>query len=625
MGIWALGYDDGYKALWDEIEDHFTDCWTVPCRDTIYDMGGPGAPYNNDENYSYTIDPNGGGRLKLDFENFDIEYGYDSLWIHDGADTTAPLIGSYTGTSGPGTVLSSGESLTLVFSSDGATTAPGWEAIWTCLPDTVSPGSSIDSLPDWVTEDFLVSFSDSDESSGSGLKAAYFRVLQKDSVRWEGDPKAGFFGDAFETKSIPAKWSIDTGSWQMSNGKLHQSDESLSNTNIHAPLQQDRSDRYLYHWKAEMDGSGANRRAGLHYFCDSAELSNRGNSYFVWFRLDDDRIQLYKVVNDSWGSGPVLDVPYSFQAGRLYDLKLSFDRTTGKTRIYVDNVLEAEWVDPNPHNSGNAVSFRSGNAELKVEQFGVYRSRKASEQVEVGPESRSALRYQSLGPGKWAGRIGSIVQDSAGNLSPIDRDSVKVDTTAPILSALQDGHAAKDRDTVMDPKGTLKAEWDPGSDPHSGLDHYSYTIASKPGDSDIVGWSGGISDTSVSRSGLTLRADSTYYFGLRASNRAGLSEELFSDGILVQKSSSLKPHGPTEAKLYPSPFRERFKVRWQEPKELEKVELLDGRGRRIRVRTERPNAKELIVRPKGTGSRGIHFLWIRSKNGKDRVYQVLRR
>jgi spore germination protein YaaH len=59
IGIWALGYDDGYNDFWDLIRDKFTDCATVPCTDTIYDMGGPSRNYYDNENYTYTIAPTG--------------------------------------------------------------------------------------------------------------------------------------------------------------------------------------------------------------------------------------------------------------------------------------------------------------------------------------------------------------------------------------------------------------------------------------------------------------------------------------------------------------------------------------------------------------------------------------
>ena len=68
MGIWALGYDDGYTELWDVIEDKMTTCRNVSCVDTLYDMGGPQRDYYNKEDYIYTINPqNGAYPLNLNF------------------------------------------------------------------------------------------------------------------------------------------------------------------------------------------------------------------------------------------------------------------------------------------------------------------------------------------------------------------------------------------------------------------------------------------------------------------------------------------------------------------------------------------------------------------------------
>ncbi len=624
MGIWALGYDDGYTALWDEIEAHFTDCRTVPCSDTLYDQGGPAASYNNDEYYSYTIDPSATGKVELNFLSFDIEFGYDSLWIYDGADTNAALIGSYTGTSGPGKIVSSGEALTLKFVSDGATVAPGWEAVWECIPDSIPPGTSLDTLPDWVTGDFDVKFSDTDETGGSGIEKGFYSVQQWTNGEWRGNGKAGFFHDAFGQNSLHPDWTVDTGTWQLNGGELQQKDESLSNTNIHATLQQSLSNRYLYHWRMQMSGSGGNRRAGLHYFCDSAELSNRGNSYFVWFRLDDDKIQLYKVVNNSWGSGPVHEVNYDFKDGKWYDLKLSFDRTDGRTRVYVNDTLEASWEDPSPHSTGNAISFRSGNAELHVEELQVFRSRYPTVSVPVGSALSDHLRYQNQGPKQWGGRIASIATDSAGNISAIAKDSVKVDTTAPILGALLDGDGSSDKDTTYDPNGTLRANWDSADDPHSGIDHYAYSIGESPGDSNLLGWTS-TPDTSISASGLNLETDSTYFFNLRAFNRAGLMNGKISDGILVQRTTSIEEAKElTGGYVTPNPFRERFSLRWNKGISPERVHLFDAQGRKIAIQTTRSGQRTLRVLVAESIPSGVYFLWVELKDGHRSVFELVR-
>ena len=133
IGIWALGYDDGYTKLWDVINDKFTDYRIPACRDTIFDTGGPAWDHYNNEDYFFTIAPENVEKLSLIFSSFNLEAGYDSLWIFDGSDTLAPLIGGYSGTNSPDTIFASGSSLTIKFHSDNATTSSGWEAIYDCL------------------------------------------------------------------------------------------------------------------------------------------------------------------------------------------------------------------------------------------------------------------------------------------------------------------------------------------------------------------------------------------------------------------------------------------------------------------------------------------------------------
>ena len=138
MGIWALGYDNGYSNLWDGIENEFTDCLSEPCSDTLYDMGGEERNYYDRENYIYTISGTIGGTIDLDFKSFDVELNYDYLRLYNGADTSSPLIGVYTGTNSP-SIISAGSNVTFWFYSDGATTNPGWEVVYECAtPVSVS-------------------------------------------------------------------------------------------------------------------------------------------------------------------------------------------------------------------------------------------------------------------------------------------------------------------------------------------------------------------------------------------------------------------------------------------------------------------------------------------------------
>lgn len=132
IGIWALGYDDGYPELWNLIEEKFTQAPQVPCTDTLFDTGGPWWNHGDREAYSETIQTAYGGPLSLHFPEFSLESGYDSLWIYDGTDSNSPLLAALSGNLMPEPVFTTGNSFTLVFSSDGATTRAGYALVWSC-------------------------------------------------------------------------------------------------------------------------------------------------------------------------------------------------------------------------------------------------------------------------------------------------------------------------------------------------------------------------------------------------------------------------------------------------------------------------------------------------------------
>lgn len=130
IGIWALGYDNGYNDFWNLIRDTFSDAALNMTSDTLYDSGGPYSNYYNSENYTITIFSGDTVKIILEFLSFETEEGFDSLFIYDGKDTLSPLMGSYSGSTLPGAILSSTPWLTLKFCSDDFTTAAGWSAIW---------------------------------------------------------------------------------------------------------------------------------------------------------------------------------------------------------------------------------------------------------------------------------------------------------------------------------------------------------------------------------------------------------------------------------------------------------------------------------------------------------------
>jgi protocatechuate 3,4-dioxygenase beta subunit len=81
--------------------------------------------------------------------------------------------------------------------------------------------------------------------------------------------------------------------------------------------------------------------------------------------------------------------------------------------------------------------------------------------------------------------------------------------------------------------GLLHASWSSG-DPESGIAEYQYAIGTTSGGTDITDWTSVGSDTQETKTGLSLNVGTTYYFGVKAKNDAGLWSAVgVSDGIAV--------------------------------------------------------------------------------------------
>ncbi len=141
IGIWALGYDNGYPELWELIEAKFTNSPLQLCRDTLHDSGGPWWNYADNECYTETIVTESAGPLRLNFEQFSFESGFDTLWIYDGSSVNSPLLAALSGDLAPAEFVTSGSAFTLRFHSDGATTRAGYSLVWSC------PTAAVEQMP----------------------------------------------------------------------------------------------------------------------------------------------------------------------------------------------------------------------------------------------------------------------------------------------------------------------------------------------------------------------------------------------------------------------------------------------------------------------------------------------
>ncbi len=106
----------------------------ISCDGLLYDNGGPSGNYTDNHEDTITIAPTNATGVTLTFTSFNYENNYDYLYIYDGPSTASPLIGQYDNTALPngGTIISTGNALTLVSTSDGGVTASGFAASWIC-------------------------------------------------------------------------------------------------------------------------------------------------------------------------------------------------------------------------------------------------------------------------------------------------------------------------------------------------------------------------------------------------------------------------------------------------------------------------------------------------------------
>ncbi len=485
-----------------------------------------------------------------------------------------------------------------------------------CSANDITPPETQVIVPSaWATQNFTASFTDTDDSEGSGIEKSFYQVLEYTGTEWRANNERGFFSDNFDSLLHP-DWTVAAGTWAINGGFLEQSDQANSNTNIYAPLKQSLSNRYLFNWKGRIEGTGTNRRAGFHFFCDSASQTNRGNSYFVWFRVDQSQLQIYKVTNNNFGAAS-FSAPATININTWYNYTVSYDRISGKMDVYINNNLIGSWIDSTPYATGKYISFRSGDCNYKVNDLKVYRSRPASVIVTVGPSASNDVRYQNPNPATPACRVKSITLDSSGNLSAVAAQDVNIDWTPPETFSVNDGTAADIDFTSSFTQ--LFANWTTSADTNSGILKYWYTVGTNPGAEDIIGWIDNGLNTFVTDTGLTLLPNQYYYYNLYSENGAGLfSSVCSSDGQMVSLASIPEKIAIAELKIYPNPFSSETNVDYlvTESAKIE-ISLTDVLGKKIILFDDKQepgnyqmniNATELQL------AKGMYFLKLKTDN-----------
>ncbi|KAF7710922.1 hypothetical protein HF521_009794 [Silurus meridionalis] len=141
----------------------------VPCsgnmterRGTILSPGFP-EPYGNSLNCVWRISVTEGAGIQIQVMSFATEHNWDSLEIYDGADMTAPKLGSFSGTTAPALLNSTSNQLYLHFHTDISVVAAGFHLEYktvglTACPEPIVPANGIRSGDRYMVNE-VVSFS----------------------------------------------------------------------------------------------------------------------------------------------------------------------------------------------------------------------------------------------------------------------------------------------------------------------------------------------------------------------------------------------------------------------------------------------------------------------------------
>lgn len=538
---------DGFYRL---INDTYTPILIENPQGDLYDSGGANGNYTAEERTVWLIQPNISGTISLSFDSFNTESGYDKLLIYDGNSTNSVLLGVYSGNSIPPNILSSTSALTLEFRSDCAVNTSGWHASYTTIPmnqDTTAPNCQITNQNNWNSQDMIVDLMVSD--SESGVQGSFYNVSDRNGANssFTSNDNYGFLRDEFTSNNN--LWTNQSGLFQVNNGVFTMMDDSQNNSNAYSQLVQNNSGSYLYSWKQKINSSLSNQRAGMHFFCSDPTLPNRGNSYFVYFREETDKVQIYKVTND------VFQLEYednaTFIPGNWYQVQVLYNPQNGKIKVYLNESLCATWIDSSPWLNGSAVSFRSGGCSVSFDDVFVYKNHTPQQLISIG--GYQEIRYQSDHQNP-SGELRLIAVDSVENWSQSVSQFIQVDWTKPEVLSFNDG-LNWDIDTVSNT--LISSNW-VVIDPHSEINNIEIGLGSAPLLNSELSWTN-VGVSSMYQFNITSpNYGADYYFNLHAINNAGLDTVLSTDGQLLLNNSGAGLQGNllTEIEIYPNPNHE---------------------------------------------------------------------
>lgn len=124
---------EGWSASYRSDFCHGISVMTAPSG-TLSDGSGPFL-YNNNTYCSWHINPGSSDPILLTFDNFKTESGFDFVYVYNGPNSNATLLGTFDGNTIPQSVTANSGEMYIEFISDGGVVDEGWSAHYVvCIP-----------------------------------------------------------------------------------------------------------------------------------------------------------------------------------------------------------------------------------------------------------------------------------------------------------------------------------------------------------------------------------------------------------------------------------------------------------------------------------------------------------
>jgi len=184
---------------------------------------------------------------------------------------------------------------------------------------------------------------------------------------------------------------------------------------------------------------------------------------------------------------------------------------------------------------GNLIEINAPEVEDKLESVTI-KKYYTIEQLNENSLDEDSLKLYYYNDGSWEGLYSDINKDAKYVSTTVNHFSI-FGVFGNILEVPSKPVVVDDGDSTLSTT-SLHAQWSSNS-VGGGISEYLYAIGTSPEATNIVDWTS-TTQTSVTKSGLSLSVGKTYYFSVKAKNDKGWSEVGVSDGIEIIKSDSKK-------------------------------------------------------------------------------------